>query len=173
MVRISNYYRPAATALMLAIILLGQSLLSKPAEPVLVLGFNTKLLNDIQERLLRESVMRQFHISGYRIVPVMEIESIFHEEQKRQIRKLTRDEIKSLCGELKAGYACCGSIVPETAIVNEEIRSGVKYICAMTLFIREKNKFETITIRIAGEDNLYGFYGALSKKIVGEIRKLL
>ncbi len=168
-----KYYRPVTTVLMLIFILLGQSLLSKPAETILVLGFDTRLLNDIQERLLRESVMRQFHVSGYRIVPVMEIESIFHDGRERQIRKLKKDDIKSLCDEMRAGYACIGAMAPEIVTVDEQIRSGINYICTMTFFIRKKNRFEDITIRVAGEDNLYRFYNALSKKIVTEIKKLL
>jgi hypothetical protein len=168
-----NYYRPAAAALMLMVILLGQSLMSKPKELILVLGFDTKLLNDIQERLLRESVMRQFHVSGYHIVPVMELESVFHDGRERQIRKLTRDEIQSLCDEMRAEYACYGTLVPETEMVDETIKSGVTYICTITFFIRERNRFENITIRVAGEDNLYRFSGALSEKIVKEIGKLL
>ncbi len=171
--RTVSFFRPVATALMLAVILLGQSLLSKPVEPVLVLGFDTRLLNDIQERLLRETVMREFHVSGYRIVPVMEIESIFHDGMERQIRKLKRDEIKSLCDEMRAGYACWGSLAPETVTVDERIRSGLSYTCTMTIFIKEKNRFEDVTLRVAGEDDLYRFYGTLSKKIVAEIGKLL
>ena len=168
-----SLYRPFAAALMTAVMLLGPSLQSKPAEPILVLGFDTTLLNDIQDRLLREAVMKDFSQSGYRIVPVMEIESIFHEGRERQVRKLKRDDIKSLCEEMKAGYACCGTMVPETAMKDEEIKSGVNYICSMTLFVMDKNRFETVTIRAAGEDNLFRFYGALSKKIVAEIGKLL
>jgi hypothetical protein len=173
MIRNRHRNRPAAVALLLMMLLPGQSALTKPKEPILVLGFDTKLLNDVQERLLRESVMRQFHVSGYRIVPVMEIESIFHDGRERQVRKLDRVEIQGLCDEMRAGYACCGSMVPETVMVDETIKSGVTYICTITFFTREKNKFENVTIRVAGEDNLYQFYGTLSKKIVEEIGKLL
>ncbi|HPC40025.1 MAG TPA: hypothetical protein PLD91_03810 [Spirochaetota bacterium] len=166
-------YRTFAAALMAAAVLLGPSLRSKPDEPILVLGFDTKLLNDIQDRLLREAVMKELSLSGYRIVPVMEVESIFHDGRERQVRKLKREEMKSLCEEMKAGYACCGAIVPETAMADEEIRSGVNYLCTITLYIRGKNRFETVTTRAAGEDNLFRFYGALSKKIMAEMKKLL
>lgn len=173
MMRIRNSYRFFAAVLMAAFVLLGPTLRSKPAEPILVLGFDTKLLNDIQDRMLREAVMKEFSLSGLRIVPVMEIESIFHDGRERQVRRLKRDEIRRLCEEMKAGYACCGAMVPEAAMADEGIRSGVNYLCEMTLFVREKNRFEAVTVRAAGEDNLFRFYGALSKKIVAEIGKLL
>jgi hypothetical protein len=86
------------------------SLFSKPKERLLVLGFDSRQLNDVQDRLLRETIMRQFLAKGYLIVQVMEIESLFHDSQKRQIRKLKPDDLRSLCDELKAGFACSGSI---------------------------------------------------------------
>jgi hypothetical protein len=162
----------AASAVMAAW-LSGGPLLSKSGEGILVLGFDSAVINDIQDRLLRESVMRQLQVAGFPIVPVMEIESIIRNDHKRQIRKLNREEMKGFCDELGAGYACCGSIVPETATADDRIKSGINYICVITVFNSNKKTFSDVKIKIAGEDNLYRFYAVLSKKIVADIAPLL
>ncbi len=154
-------------------ILPGRLSWSKPAERILVLGFDSGLINNIQDRLLRETIMKELRVAGYPIVTVMEIESIFHNGPERQIRKLTREEIRSLCREMKAGYACWGAIVPEGKKGAEAIRAGSGYVCTVTLYHGEKNNFEEIRLTIGGEDNLYRFYGSLSKMIAGEIGKRL
>jgi hypothetical protein len=162
----------AAVVLLMAI-LPGRPGSSKPAERILVLGFDSKLINNIQDRLLRETVMKELRIAGYPIVPVMEIESIFHNGPERQIRKLSREEIKGLCRDMKAGYACCGSIVPEGGTGSETVKAGSRYVCTVTLYHGGKNNFEDIRLALGGEDNLYRFYAVLSKMIAAEIGKRL
>lgn len=145
---------------------------SKTAERILVLGFDTRLLNDIQDRLLRETIMRELQSAGFSIVPVMEIESLFHEDRKRQIRKLSRDEVRNICGDVRSGIALSGAITSEEKAV-EQIIKGKNYICALIVFHRGTNRFEEIRITVPGEDNLYLFYSALSKRIVRGIGKHL
>lgn len=138
----------------------------------MVLGFDTRLLNDIQDRLLRETIMRELQSAGFPIVPVMEIESLFHEDRKRQMRKLSRDEVKRICEDVRAGIALYGTIAPEEKAV-EQISKGKGYICTLVIFNRGKNSFEEIRITVSGEDNLFLFNTALSKRIVAEAGKLL
>jgi hypothetical protein len=173
MIQVKKIALVAASIVILAAWLTGRPLQSRTEDRILVLGFDSTLLNDIQDRLLRETVMRDLQVSGLPIVPVMEIESIFHEDLKQQIRKLNRDDMKRLCGDLRAGYACCGSLVAETVSADERIRDGINYICTVTFFNRGKNSFTSITIKATGEDNLYRFYAALSRNIVADIKKLL
>lgn len=145
---------------------------SKSKERVIVLGFNSALLNDVQDRLLRETVLREFHTRGFDIVPVMEIESLLLGDQKRQIRRLGRDDIRNICGELKAGFACWGSIVPEDGRVDNEIREGKNYICACFWYRKSDDTFREFKITVASGKSLYLFFLSLSKMIVGEVEKL-
>ncbi|MBN2159461.1 MAG: hypothetical protein JW807_08705 [Spirochaetes bacterium] len=153
-------------------VMVGGSADSKPKERVLVLGFNSVLLNDVQDRLLRETVLREFHTRGFRIVPVMEIESLLFEDQKRQIRRLGRDEIRNICDELRAGLACSGLIVPEDGRVDNEIREGKNYLCTCTWYRRSDNRFSEIKLRVAGGKGLFRFFSSLAKMIVDEAEKL-
>ena len=47
----------------------GGQALSKQAGRVLVLGFESRQLNDVQDRLLRETVLYRLHAGGRAIVP--------------------------------------------------------------------------------------------------------
>jgi hypothetical protein len=148
-------------------------LLSEPSGRFLVLGFDSRQINDVQDTLLREAVMRHLHTVGYRIVPVMDIESLFHGGRKRQIRKLKREDIHGLCKELAAGSACCGSIVPDDGKPDDKIHDGKSYICSLTLYRGDTNAFHDLTFTVTGDANLYRFYEILSKRIAEEIRKVL
>ena len=68
---------------------------------VLVLGFENSSLSDIQDRLLRETVMRDFDQNGYAIVPVMQLEYAM-QESRTNIRKISREQLKKLCLEFGA-----------------------------------------------------------------------
>lgn len=148
------------------------SLSAKPKERALVLGFESRQLNDVQDRLLRETLMRQLLARGYPIVQVMEIESLFHDGQKLRIRNLKRDEVRGLCNDLRAGFACSGSIVPEDGKEDNAIEAEKNYICTIRMYRREKDSFEEFELKIAGEKNLYQFFNTVAERIVSKIDSL-
>jgi hypothetical protein len=154
-------------------ILCGVMASAKPQARVLVLGFDSRQINDVQDRLLREAVMRRLQTDGYRIVPVMEIESVFNEDRKGNIRKLAPGDIRWACEELNAGFALSGSIAPEDGMPGNEIITGKKYICSLVLFRKEGNRSTDVKVTVAGGENLLAFYNALSALVVEEMRKLL
>ena len=162
-----------SATIVIACILIGAAAFMKPRGRVLVLGFESSQLNDIQDRLFRETVMRRLHTEGFPVVPVMEIESVFNEDRKGRIRKLARGEIKGICEELAAGYALFGSIAPEDGKRDEGIMAGRNYVCRLVLYRGDKNRFDELKVTAAGRETLYEFYNALSALIVGEIGKLL
>ena len=149
-----------------------ESMSAKPKERVLVLGVESKQLNDVQGRLLRETIMRQFLAKGYPIVQVMEIESLFHDGQKRQIRKLKEDEVRGLCNDLRAGFACIGSIAPEDGKGVNAIEAEKNYICTIRIYRKDRDAFEEFTLKIAGEKNLYRFFNTMAERIVSKIDSL-
>jgi hypothetical protein len=145
---------------------------AKQNERVLVLGFESKQLNDVQERLLRETLMRRFLAKGHRIVQVMEVESLFHDGRKRQIRKLKDDEVRALCNDLRAGLACTGSIVPEDGTEDNKIEAEMNYICTIRIYRKERDAFDEFVLKIAGEKDLYRFFNAMAEGIVSKIDSL-
>jgi hypothetical protein len=147
-------------------------LLGKPKERILVLGFESRQLNDIQDRLLRETILREFHDRGYSIVPVMEIETLFYGSQMRQIRKLKRDTVKSICDDLEAGFACYGSIAPDDGSKDNEIRPEKNYICALTFYRKDENKFHELKFTLPGRESLYQYFRSLAEAVVESINKM-
>ena len=135
---------------------------------ILVLGFDSPQLNDLQDRLLRETIIRALHDKGHPIVPVMEIESLFYTSSIRQIRRLTPAAVRGLCDELNAGSACYGSINAETGRDNQ-IREGKRYICSIVYFRRDENKFYDLRFVAIGQKRLDRFFTSLAGEIVARI----
>jgi len=145
--------------------------LPKQAGRFLVLGFASRQLNDVQDRLLRETVLYRLHTGGRSIVPVMEIEAQFQEDSKRSIRRLSRADVRALCKELNAGCACYGSLAPEDAKKNDdpEIRKGMNYVCTLTLYRRSDDSFTETKFTVAGRDSLYGFFTDCAARIADAV----
>ncbi len=135
----------------------------------LVLGFGSKQLNEIQDRLLRESIMRRLGMKGYRIVPVMEVESLLQGELKGRVRSLTRAEVRGICSDLDAGYACYGSIEPEGKMHDASIENGRHYRCSLALYRRNRDAFQEFIVAFTGRENLYDLYEELSETIASRI----
>jgi hypothetical protein len=144
----------------------------QPKERVLVLGFDCRQLNDIQDRLLREAILKEFHDRGFVIVPVMEIESLFYGSRIRQIRRLKRDAIKGICDDLGAGYACYGTIVPENGARDGMIMPGKNYICAVTYYQKEGNRFYELKLMVPGKESLLEYFKAVAAEVVERFGKL-
>lgn len=153
--------------------LFSDGMFAKPRGRMLVLGFRSSQLNDVQDRLLRETVMRRLYTEGYQIVPVMEIESVFSEDRKGRIRKLSRDDVRTICTDLVAGYALFGSISPMDGRQDGGIAEGRNYDCRLVLYLKDSDRFTEVKLTLPGGKNLYEFYNALSEQGVREIVKLL
>lgn len=141
-----------------------------PKERVVVFGFASRQLNDLQDRLLRETVLYKIHEKGREIVPVMEIESLFRDESKRFIRRLSRADVRALCDELNAGMAVYGSIAPADGRQDDpEIRDGKNYICLLTVYRKSDDRFSEKKLTLTGRDSLYVFFNECAAGIAEEI----
>jgi hypothetical protein len=171
MARIKKTIIPAVAAFI--IIVFSRLPSAMPPARILVLGFDSAQLNDIQDRLLRETILRGFHDRGCSIVPVMEIESLFYGSRVRQIRKLDRDTVRSICKDFQAGFACYGSIVPEDNRKDDCIRPGKNYICAITFYRKAGDAFYEMKFTSTGRDSLDQFFQSVSESVVSGTIKLL
>lgn len=143
-----------------------------PKERVLVLGFASRQLNDLQDRLLRETVLYRLLANGQAIVPVMEMESLFRDDSSRFIRRLSRADVRNLCDELNAGVAVFGSIAPVDGRQDDgEIRKGTNYICHLTVYRKSNNSFTETKLAVTGRESLYLFFTDCAAGIVVEITR--
>lgn len=121
-------------------------------ERVLVLGFRSSPLSDLEDRILRETIMRELVERGHEIVSVMELERFFSEYPKH-IRKISEEDLGTLCNKLGASYAVSGSIV----------RDGRRNVVSVIIYGRGRNlthrcrfslgsgKFHEFCYSLAGE----------------------
>lgn len=143
---------------------------------MLVLGFDSRLINDIQDRLLRETILRELHKQGYSIVTVMDFESVFHDSSGKYIRKPDLNDLKRFCSEFNADYALTGKIFPKDGNkALEKIVPDNLYICSIILYQKNMDKFYKLTLETRGKKSFYEYFLYLSEKIVaglnGVIRK--
>lgn len=162
---------------MLTLLLACATLYAVPVagEKMLVLGFNSTLLNDVQDRLLRETVLRGFLERGYPIVPVMEIEGLIQATDHEKLRTMTPDEQKRLCHELGAVYSISGIIYEKNSEhrAADRIVAGRVYVCDLLLYVKKGDSFHAITIEADGDGNLFAFYKTVSERIIAAVEKKL
>jgi len=140
---------------------------ASPLGRVLVLGFDSSHLNDVQDRFLRESTLREFHKKGFPIVSIMRLESIFYKGSGVNIRKISLDKIREYSREFSADYVVSGKLFLKGKKGERgDIRKGNSYICEITLYQRSCDKFTKIEREVPGRDNFYDFNTELAALIV-------
>jgi hypothetical protein len=157
----------------LSFIFLLSSLLYSQTETklkFLVLGFQSKQMNDLEDRMLREELMRDLVKSGNNIVTVMELESAVYDENAllKNIRYFNEKTAIYLTKKFSAQYTVFGKIFPKAKVINS-IAAGKIYKCSLRLYSVEKKKFIDISFDFTGEKKFYDFAVNFSKKCAKEI----
>jgi hypothetical protein len=127
---------------------------------ILVLGFKSKLIGNLQDRILRETIMREFLERGYSIVPIMDIEGLLLVEES-DIRKLMKDNIRKLCVRFASDYAVSGEL---------RIAGGSQY-ADVAVFRKSDDKFVELKIQIARGQDFQKFCGMLAHDIAERSEK--
>ncbi len=158
-----------AVALLLVAALSG----GVPRERFLVLGFSAYQLNDVQDRLLREALMRRLVSDGYRVVTVMEVESILQGERRGRVRSLTREEVRALCRDFDAGYACYGWIDSAEGGKDDSFAEGKRYRCSLVTYRRDRDTFEEHSVVFPGHDRLNDLFEEIVEALASRIEGAL
>jgi hypothetical protein len=133
-----------------------------PAKLILVLGFKSNYMSDLQDRLLREAVLRRLVEKGYRIVPVMKIERYFKSGRKN-IRSIGISELKVLCEKLGADYAVVGSMA----------RRRRSYVFFINIYEGMMESINRSRINISSKESFMQYCIPLSEEIVNRIEGVL
>jgi hypothetical protein len=133
-----------------------------PAKIILVLGFKSGYISDLQDRLLREAILRRLVKKGYRIVPVMEMERYFKSSRKN-IRNIDVSELKVLCEELGADYAVTGSMA----------RIRRNYVFLINIYESGMESVNRSRINISDKESFMDYCVSLSEEIVSRIEGVL
>ncbi|MCX7679237.1 MAG: hypothetical protein N2316_08445 [Spirochaetes bacterium] len=147
-------------------ILMGSCLLfaqqAQQKGSVLVLGFSSHIVNDAQDMLLRNYIMREFLKKGYGIVPIMAIEG-YAQEKSFDVRQATRGDMKRLSAFFHADYAISGSI---------ELRRK-KLFVSVSLFQKDSEQFYSFIIPMGKMSEFQEYCPALAREIVIKAEMLI
>ena len=146
---------------LLCSVLVPVSAQTSPAETVLVLGTDSPLLSDVQDRILRESVMRGILAAGMKIVPVMDLEREIQLEGVN-VRTVSPSRVPSLAGRFGAGFCVRGSLGGKGrtdiyTLVIDDLRAGKRYASDLPL-----SKGESFHVYCPG----------LVTRIIGKLREI-
>jgi hypothetical protein len=133
-----------------------------PEGIILVLGFKSVHLDDLQDRLLREAILRGLIERGYRIVPVMEIERYFKSRLK-SIRRIDISKLRELCDEFEAACAVTGSMV----------RKKRSYVFSIVIYERAMENISRSAISISEKEMFMNYCAPLSGEIVDKIEEVV
>lgn len=150
---------------LVGMILFGSMLFSQDASPngkVLILGFSSDQINETQDMLLRNYLMRAFMKKGYHTVPIMAIEE-FILEKSFNVRQANRNDLKRLCAYFHADYALSGNI--------ENRRK--KLFVSVSLYQKESEQYYSFIIPLGRASEFQAFCPALAYDIATKADTLI
>ncbi len=149
----------------IVIIFFGGVLFSQSATlhgKVLILGFNSDQINETQDMLLRNYLMRAFMKKGYSTVPIMALEE-FVLEKSFNVRQTTRNDLKRLCAYFHADFALSGSI---------ETRRK-KLFVSVSLYQKESEQYYSFIIPMGRASEFQTYCPALARDIAEKADTLI
>ena len=132
----------------------------KTAMRVLVLGTDSPVISDVQDRVLRESVMRELLAAGMKIVPVMELEREIQLDGL-DVRDVPSSKVSSLAERFGARFCVRGSFGGKTkagvyALTVDDAANGKRYAADIPMLRGESFQLQC---------------PALAKKIAEKVRE--
>jgi hypothetical protein len=97
------------SVILTVVTLISAHIWSASKNDIIVFGFDSALLNDVQERIFREELMKDLIEIGITPVPVMDIEFLVQEQQLK-IRTVPVKQVKEITLDHDAVFAVKGSI---------------------------------------------------------------
>ena len=127
---------------------------------VLVLGTDSPVISDVQDRVLRESVMRELFAAGMKIVPVMELEREIQLDGL-DVRDVPSSKVSSLAERFGARFCVRGSFGGKTkagvyALTVDDAANGKRYAADIPMLRGESFQLQC---------------PALAKKIAEKVRE--
>ena len=127
---------------------------------VLVLGTDSPVISDVQDRVLRESVMRELLAAGMKIVPVMELEREIQLDGL-DVRDVPSSKVSSLAERFGARFCVRGSFGGKTkagvyALTVDDAANGKRYAADIPMLRGESFQLQC---------------PALAKKIAEKVRE--
>ena len=137
-------------------------------KPVLVLGFSSPVMDEIEERFMREEVLRCLARRKAAFVPVMATEALIRSRQNFKPGSVTVAEMKKMARAAGASLVVAGNVTCSGC--GKKGTTGIDprftYRCTIICYIFETGKSISFSLERKGEKNRYRFLRAFSRDIV-------
>lgn len=138
----------------LLIVSFSQNLYAKSKPKILMLGTSSSIINDVQDRILREQVLQKFLKEKYPIVPVTKIDSLVYQENVN-VRNLSKQQIIEFALKYNVDFLLFGKLLKNN--------NKLKYI--LSIYNKNKNEFVSKIIMIDENTNFINYCNKLSENI--------
>lgn len=140
-------------------------------KPVLVLGFSSPVMDEIEERFMREEVLRSLARKGAAFVPVMATETLIRSRQNFRAGSVTAAEMKKMARVSGASLVVAGNVVCSSC--GKKDGTGIDprcmYRCTIVLYFAGEEKSISFSLERKGEKNRYQFLRAFSRDIAAAL----
>ena len=139
---------------------------------IMVLGFRSPLMDDVQDAYLREALLRLLAQRGFSVVPVMDLEAIRNESTAVSLRNMTDSQIRDYTAQYKAAFTIYGELdVEGKGPGSKGIVAGHAYECTIFVYCAGDNTTIRLRHKIIGRENWYLFYQDLATELASMIEK--
>jgi len=139
---------------------------------IMVLGFRSPLMDDVQDTYLREALLRLLAQKGFSVVPVMDLETIQNENTAVSLRNMTTSQIMDYAEQFKAAFTIYGELAEEGKNAGSGgITPGRPYECTISIYCAGDRTTFRLRHKITGRENWYLFYQDLATELASMIEK--
>ncbi len=141
-------------------------------DTVLILGFQSSSMNDVQVRLLRDAILKKCHTQGFSIVSLMDIESLNISNMKN-IQSYNQKEIVDYNNKFQATLTVTGEVVDlsfNTKLQHTSIKPHNRYECTISIYDAHTKSFKQKRFIINSGKNLLIFIKRTSDVIVSYLK---
>ncbi len=156
--------------LFILLILFASQAFCQESPLCLVLGFESVQLSDLEDRLLRENLMRELKTAGFRVVKVMEVESLIL-EGGIDIRKIKPPVMKTVMAGNEPDIVVNGRLFPvQNSVKEKKLKKGKLYCFEALVWFRKGDRFMRMKKKTAFCGSLLSFFSGISAGLAEKIK---
>jgi|GEM_PF-2808919 len=138
---------------------------------VLVLGFSSPVMDEIEERFMREEVLRGLARRKAAFVSVMATEALIRSRQNFRAGSVTAAEMNKMARAAGATLVIAGNVICSNC--TKKSITGIDprciYRCTIVVYFSESENSVSFSLERKGEKDRYRFLRAFSREIVAAL----
>ncbi len=156
-----------AVVLALSVVVLLQ-LTVAAAPKYIIFNFKSNIMNKVQQRLLRDTIVKEIYNSKNGIVPVMQLQVLLQQLPKQY--KITIQQMQGIVKKTAATHFVFGELRNSKVKNIVELTDKQQLIVTIHIIEPAAHKNKTISFTVKGQQSLYELYSVIVSKIVLQIK---